>query len=1574
MKLRLFFVFVGVAAFAQPALSVEQGDDNPTGVAGIFNGQITTAGNYDPYTGNAMRTVDDIVVPGTAGAHPLKWTRYFNSHVTYGDNLIGGQWRFSYYDYKHYASWAPPTPDGRRITGDYGTEDYSESPYPYTSETLHMGDGSKVVLSKLTSTTFYPQQIIDPYGEVTTLSWVTVTGPPYYKLDRVTEPGGRYLQINWDATNSYITSVQAFDGIPGHTPLQSVTYTWTTQTLTNPDGSHGHTYKVLTRADYSDGSWATYTYAQKTYPIPICSYPFGTDQGYVALLATADDVRFNGPMRQIAYEYYGGSGTSNKTRVLSEKNLVTGEAVSTIAGVANQNTQQVMETRGDGATRTLDYFKGAGCRDCPPPDTEACPRDPIPTDGKLKDYTDFLGHTTTLTYSDGTTDGAAGFITAVTDANGNTTTYTRSNVSWAITRITFPPTPTEPQGSSITQAFTDETQPYYLASRTDELNHTTIYSRDTNHRITRKDYPTPDARPGLDPTPAPVYETFTYNNFNEVLTHRMTNGAYQYFQYDSRGLLIAKTNPTWNYYNYDVNNLGNFPSNEPKTTYTYYTTGAWTDRIQTVTYPANASGAIATETYDYDRAYDTNGENSGASTAQAAVAGRGLVTRITHADGTYQAFGFDKYGNKLWQEDELRNRTTMTYDAYRRVLTVTDPLNHTVTNNYVPTGQTSSWITTSNQPSYTTLPSTKRTNFYYDANWRKTRVQQAPGTSDEANTYFTYDNIGNQLTVQDPRNNVTTNVYDARNRLTSTSDALNHATTFTYDAHSNKLTTTKANGEIISNFYDKLNRVYQVQTKRDATTTDVRNVAYDAAGNQIKFQDENATVRADTTNIYKNTYDFANRVTSMIYPNNLHEDTSYDNAGNIVTYKNRANVTKTFSQFDNRNRSHRFDWSDGTTWQTTNFDDASRITQIANGMSVSGASATTTINNVYLNDNRLSTQEEWTSAFNDNFHRTVTYTYDVDGNRLTVQYPSGQAFNYTYTNRNQVASIKPGLSGGTAVVSYTFDASGNITNRALDNGTSTAYTVDQVDRDTAVVHTLVGTTRRFDYAYNTVNDVLAVQRDSALGDGYSYDLTQEILGFAQNGTVNLGAGTVTNPQTNTNLTFDGCGNQTSLNGGGTFVVDYLNEYTTFNGAPITNDNDGDVLTYNGWIYVYDAQNRLTSATSSGVTASFYYDGLNRQIARSINGTITFSVWDGDWAILEEYGPSNVVAQKYLQGYHGLVKTLVGTATYYYQDELGSTSHIASSSGALLEYYRYDLYGKPRYFNSSETEITSSAYNIVDLGNGGARWITQLALYDDRNRFMSPALGRFLQPDPVGFKSDSSNLYRYCHNDWANQTDPTGLGERESNPIFQEQIRYNEQLRDHDRGAIMSQLMNVQRINVRDALKDMAGFSMNGRSNSHDPVMRDGFGKLKNYEQSSDYHGTAERLAKNQEQTLIDGPKNIPQYMGYVHQNKNGSKDFLFSPFEVGKRGKVSDASHPERSDLNYNQFYNRNSRQTDPAPSGYRTIGLIVCERVYYPGHIRSDDMSSFKRAGMDATVAYPPDYRSAGQIEVRFYDNGNVH
>ena len=106
---------------------------------------------------------------------------------------------------------------------------------------------------------------------------------------------------------------------------------------------------------------------------------------------------------------------------------------------------------------------------------------------------------------------------------------------------------------------------------------------------------------------------------------------------------------------------------------------------------------------------------------------------------------------------------------------------------------------------------------------------------------------------------------------------------------------------------------------------------------------------------------------------------------------------------------------------------------------------------------------------------------------------------------------------------------------------------------------------------------------------------------------------------------------------------------------------------------------------------------------------------------------------------------------------------------MLEYYKYDLNGKPTYWSASDAQLSGSAYAIVDLF-AGERYIPELGLYDDRNRFMSPDLGRFLQPDPIGFKGDASNLYRYCGNDWANKTDPMGLDVIPSDPGFTIKLR------------------------------------------------------------------------------------------------------------------------------------------------------------------------------------------------------------
>ena len=122
----------------------------------------------------------------------------------------------------------------------------------------------------------------------------------------------------------------------------------------------------------------------------------------------------------------------------------------------------------------------------------------------------------------------------------------------------------------------------------------------------------------------------------------------------------------------------------------------------------------------------------------------------------------------------------------------------------------------------------------------------------------------------------------------------------------------------------------------------------------------------------------------------------------------------------------------------------------------------------------------------------------------------------------------------------------------------------------------------------------------------------------------------------------------------------------------------------------------------------------------------------------------------------MVKNL-RTNNYYYQDGSGSTALLASSNGTLREWYRYDLDGAPFFYNPNDTQRNpnQSGYGVRHLFTG-QQWYSEVGLYDRATAFYSPDIGRFLQPDPIGFAGDPTNLYRYCANNPLRYDDPTGL--------------------------------------------------------------------------------------------------------------------------------------------------------------------------------------------------------------------------
>lgn len=88
-KLIYFFLTTVLCAFALPDFVYAVGENNPGGVTAPFNGEVMTAGSYDPLTGNAKRTVVDINLEGAIGAYPLTWTRTFNTRGR-GTAFAGG--------------------------------------------------------------------------------------------------------------------------------------------------------------------------------------------------------------------------------------------------------------------------------------------------------------------------------------------------------------------------------------------------------------------------------------------------------------------------------------------------------------------------------------------------------------------------------------------------------------------------------------------------------------------------------------------------------------------------------------------------------------------------------------------------------------------------------------------------------------------------------------------------------------------------------------------------------------------------------------------------------------------------------------------------------------------------------------------------------------------------------------------------------------------------------------------------------------------------------------------------------------------------------------------------------------------------------------------------------------------------------------------------------------------------------------------------------------------------------------------------------------------------------------------
>jgi RHS repeat-associated protein len=183
------------------------------------------------------------------------------------------------------------------------------------------------------------------------------------------------------------------------------------------------------------------------------------------------------------------------------------------------------------------------------------------------------------------------------------------------------------------------------------------------------------------------------------------------------------------------------------------------------------------------------------------------------------------------------------------------------------------------------------------------------------------------------------------------------------------------------------------------------------------------------------------------------------------------------------------------------------------------------------------------------------------------------------------------------------------------------------------------------------------------------------------------------------------------------------------------------------------------------------------VKRTANGDPTYYIYDGDKPILEYRSNGQIARNLYGKGVDEILMRTDpavngGQAFYFQQDHEGSVTHLTNwnnGSGQIIERYRYDVFGAPIIYAPNWTQRTTSSYNNRFLFTGreyAGAWV-----YEYRARIYHSYLGRFMSEDPKGFDAGDYNLFRYCHNDPIDLTDPMGTETQlEPGPTHNNQTR------------------------------------------------------------------------------------------------------------------------------------------------------------------------------------------------------------
>lgn len=802
--------------------------------------------------------------------------------------------------------------------------------------------------------------------------------------------------------------------------------------------------------------------------------------------------------------------------------------------------------------------------------------------------------------------------------------------------------------------------------------------------------------------------TFTSNQYGQPLTSTNARGNTSSFSYDQYGNRIAETDELDNSYTMQYNMAG-IPMSI--TTPTQGTNHYSYDAAQRLTSATDAMGFVTHYTYD----------------------ARGNVISMVDARQNSTSVSYDALGQPLTVTGALDNTLHYVYNAKQKVTSRQDAMNSAVRYIY----DDHNWVTMSiNEMGDTTWyyydnagsvigvtqPGGRQLEFRYDALKRLVWEGDQLGVIQQ----YRYDGNGNVTMVINGTGDTTRMTYNALNQLTQIIDPMGGTDSYNYDNNGNLLSHTDASGCVTTYVYDAADRLIE---EYDAMNN-VTHYTYDGVGNLTSVQDANGN-----TTSYQ--YDANDRLTVITFANGKTRRYWYDGNGNLTRYKDEAgnNIEMAYDVLDRLvSRSY-----PDNSQETFSYD--------LNGNMLTAVNSNATLSFTYDAVGKLLTETQ-------NGH-TSQYVYNTRNNTIGVTYPGGRNIVEQYDVRGRLTAIN---EGGNPVVLMEYNANNRLSQRTYNNGDVTNYTYDPVGRLTSIQS--INSIQSIHYTYDAGGNILS-KIDSLNGnrsEQYQYDALHRLIDFKKGLSV---SGQIPNPVRHVQYALDALGNRTTVNNNGVstqYTHNNINAYTSITGGLNSTpqyDNNGNMTADGNHTYQFNYNNRLI-AVDNGNTATYKYDALNRRIQKKVGNTITNYYYRGN-QMIEERDGSNAVAATYLYGFaiDQILQMRRGNSNYYYHtNHLGSVTAITNATGDLVESYEYDPYGTVTMYDATGSTITAST-----IGNNilftGREYDPETGLYYYRTRTMNPAMGRFMQKDPLLYVDGLISVC-YVYNNPIVFTDPFGL--------------------------------------------------------------------------------------------------------------------------------------------------------------------------------------------------------------------------